>query len=81
MMAEYHPGETELLTHIIPGMAVYDVYNEPLGTVERILPAAIIEVETERWRERRYLVRPDQVMSVGFSRVRLRVIGAELEKS
>ena len=69
-----------MLPFITPGMAVYDVFNEPLGTIERILPDATIAVETERWKDQNYLVRADQVMSVGFARVRLRATGAELEK-
>src|SRR3954466_9503985 len=74
--------EATLLPYVTTGMTVYDVFNEPLGTVERIdFDDAIIEVGTERWRERSYRVRADQVMSVGFARVRLRTTGAELEKS
>jgi hypothetical protein len=81
-MAEEQSGGSDLLPYITPGMAVYDKYNEPLGTIERILPdEAIIEVETERWKDQHYRVRADQVMSVGFSRIRLRATGAELEKS
>ena len=35
-----------MLPYSTPGMAVYDVFNEPLGIIERILPDDIIEVET-----------------------------------
>lgn len=81
-MAQDLYREATLLPYVAAGMSVYDVFNELLGTVERIHPDdAIIEVGTERWRERTYLVRADQVMSVGFARVRLRATGAEIEKA
>jgi hypothetical protein len=79
-MAAIRYGEVEFLPHITPGMTVYDLYNEPLGTIARILPEAIIEVETERWKHQSYRVPADQVMSVGFARIRLRATGADLDK-
>lgn len=74
-------GESDtLLSWAIPGMAVYDRYSEKLGTVKRVqldAARAFLEIETERWPQN-YFVTSDQISSVGFARLWLRVTGAEL---
>lgn len=67
-----------LLAFVAPQMAVYDALNERLGLVSCVLPVGLIRVETERWKNEHYYVRPDQVVSVGFARVRLAVRGVDL---
>jgi hypothetical protein len=59
-------------------MAVYDAFNERLGIVACVLPIGLIQVETERWKNEHYYIRPDQLASVGFARVRLTVRGVDL---
>jgi hypothetical protein len=69
-----------LLSWAVPGMAVYDRYCEKLGTVKRVeldARGAFLEVETERWPQN-YHVTSDQISSVGFARLWLRVTGADL---
>jgi hypothetical protein len=67
-----------LLPFVAPGMAVYDTLNERLGKVTRILAQGLIQVETERWKHEHYYIRPDQLASVGFARIRLSVRGVDL---
>lgn len=75
-------GDT-LLSWAVPGMAVYDRYCEKLGTVKRVrldARGAFLEVETERWPQN-YHVTSDQISSVGFARLWLRVTGSELTRA
>lgn len=77
-MGEQPADTAGLFVFVAPQMAVYDALNERLGSVSSVLPVGLIEVETERWKNEHYYVRPDQVVSVGFARVRLAVCGADL---
>jgi hypothetical protein len=80
MVAESAGDSDTLLAWAIPGMAVYDRYSEKLGTVRRVqldAPRAFLEIETERWPQN-YYVTSEQISSVGFARLWLRVTGAEL---
>ena len=73
-----HDGS--LLAFVVPHMAVYDALNERLGTVDCVLPLGLIQVETERWKNEHYYIRPEQLASVGFARVRLTVRGVDLTR-
>ncbi len=70
--------EGSLLAFVAPRMAVYDALNERLGIVSCVLPLGLIQVETERWKNEHYYIRPDQLASVGFARVRLAVRSVDL---
>ena len=80
MVARSAERSDTLLAWAIPGMAVYDRHSEKLGTVKRVqLDAAMasLEVETER-SPQHYYVTSDQISSVGFARLWLRVTEADL---
>ena len=83
MIAESQAQGDRLISWVEPGMAVYDRYCEKLGTVKRVqlgVAGAFLEVETEPW-PRKLHVTSEHISSIGFSRLWLRVTGAELTRA